>query len=208
MENLALPKLNALSPTLDSTLLKMMEEIGELSEQLELLEEGEGSISSVAEELLDLAQTVITLMFVFEKEGIRVQEWLDDHIEKLIEKKYLKPERRDEILLKSDGKYQYISLPQLNISGVTLDKTLRNINKAMGRLAQARGKFRGMNGENCMPKSSEVNKIMGLALLHVAQCCYTMMYVLKNQYGVNIKEIVERHLEKLERKGYLSSKVS
>ena len=204
MENLALPRLNGLSPTLDSTLLKMMEEIGELAEQLELLEEDRCSVRFVAEELLDLAQTVITLMFVFEREGIRVEEWLSDHVEKLVRKQYLKPERKNEVLLTSDGQYQYLSLPQLDISGVTLDKTLRNINKAMGRLSQARGKFRGMNGENCTSQVLEVNKIMGLALLHVAQCCYTMMFALRDQYGVNISEAVENHLHKLERKGYLN----
>ncbi len=201
---LALPKLKGLNPTLDSTLLKMMEEIGELSEQLELLEENENSITNAAEELLDLAQTVVTLMFVFEDEGIILKEWLHDHAKKLIEKGYLEKNNYSEkILVKSDEKFQYLCLPKLNIKGVTLEKTLINISKAMGRIAQARGKFRGLNGEKLTADSKEVDRIMGLSLLHVAQCCYTMMYVLKSQYNIDMDEVVKKHLEKLKKKGYM-----
>lgn len=204
-ESLALPRLNGLTPGIDSTILKMVEETGELSQQLERLEAGKGSIEAVAGELLDLAQTVVTLIFVFEKEGIKVQEWLQEHIEKLIAKEYLQPERAAQIHFKSDGRFQYLSLPRLDLEDVTLDKTLRNINKAMGRLACARGKLSGMSSESASASSLEVNKLMGLSLLHVAQCCYTMMYVLRDEYSVDMEELVKKHIEKLEQKGYLLS---
>ena len=39
-------------------------------------------------------------------------------------------------------------------------------------------------------------------LLDVAQCCFTMLYILADRYDVDTIELVEEHVNKLKRKGY------
>jgi NTP pyrophosphatase (non-canonical NTP hydrolase) len=39
-------------------------------------------------------------------------------------------------------------------------------------------------------------------LMDVAQTAVTMMFVLEEQYGINIEDILHEHVEKLRRKGY------
>ena len=41
-------------------------------------------------------------------------------------------------------------------------------------------------------------------LLDVAQTAITMMFVMEEQYGVNLDNALQEHWTKLERKGYLS----
>ena len=98
-KTIALPRLNGLYPTLESTALKLMEETGELSKAIGRYQElqnqdadtsdGE-SLRRVTRELLDVAQTAITMMFVLEEQyGVDLNESLSLHLEKLIEKGYL-----------------------------------------------------------------------------------------------------------------------
>lgn len=99
-KTIALPKLNNLTPTLESTALKVMEEAGELSEAIgksRSLSGEKGALSRkevthiIARELLDIAQTAVTMMFVLEEEyDINIDTLLKDHIKKLIEKGYLR----------------------------------------------------------------------------------------------------------------------
>lgn len=98
-KTIALPRLNGLKPTLESTALKLMEEAGELAanigkfrslsgERLEV--DDKGVARAVARELLDVAQTAITMMFVLEEEyDVDIDTALTDHVTKLIEKGYL-----------------------------------------------------------------------------------------------------------------------
>jgi len=95
----ALPKLNNLTPSLESTALKLMEEAGELAQAIGKLRGMSGERSVVGEvealdcitrELLDVAQTAISMMFVLEeKYGINIEKALDGHIAKLMSKGYL-----------------------------------------------------------------------------------------------------------------------
>jgi NTP pyrophosphatase (non-canonical NTP hydrolase) len=97
---IALPKLNRLNPSLESTALKLMEEAGELGAAIARYK-GYGGIQSlpkpkqdlaqdVAAELLDVAQTAITMMFVLEEQyGLDVESVVAQHVEKLIAKGYL-----------------------------------------------------------------------------------------------------------------------
>lgn len=114
-KTLALPRPNNLQPSLDSTALKLMEETGELAGAIsrfgELLKSagtrqaglpGLGSdigleqakrkaARAVADELLDVAQTAVTMMFVLEEDfGVNVEEALADHVSKLIDKGYIR----------------------------------------------------------------------------------------------------------------------
>jgi NTP pyrophosphatase (non-canonical NTP hydrolase) len=101
MKTISLPKLNLLNPTLESTALKLMEEAGELAQVIGkfrgLSGEGEGIkqaesvvIEEISKELLDVAQTAVTMMFVMEdKHGIDIADLLKQHIDKLVAKKYI-----------------------------------------------------------------------------------------------------------------------
>jgi NTP pyrophosphatase (non-canonical NTP hydrolase) len=98
-KNLALPRLNQLNPTLESTALKLMEEAGELAQCIgkyrglsgEVVQMDEAAVvEEIAKELLDVAQTAVTMMFVMEERfGIDISELLQEHLEKLCRKGYL-----------------------------------------------------------------------------------------------------------------------
>lgn len=95
-----LPKLDGLTPTMESTALKLMEEAGELGAAIgkvrgmsgeRVVMEDEAALTHVAEELLDVAQTAVTMMFVLEeRHGVHIGEILDTHIAKLVRKGYLR----------------------------------------------------------------------------------------------------------------------
>lgn len=114
-KTLALPRPNNLQPSLDSTALKLMEEAGELAAAISRFNEvlksygsrqpvlpgldGDPSAEAakrmaaraVADELLDVAQTAVTMMFVLEEDfGVDLEEALSDHISKLIDKGYIR----------------------------------------------------------------------------------------------------------------------
>jgi NTP pyrophosphatase (non-canonical NTP hydrolase) len=98
-KTIALPRLNGLYPTLESTALKLMEEAGELSKAIGRYQgvhsrdeagKGHEDMQRITRELLDVAQTAITMMFVLEEQhGVDLNESLSLHLEKLIEKGYL-----------------------------------------------------------------------------------------------------------------------
>lgn len=98
-KTVALPRLNNLQPSLESTALKLMEEAGELGAAISRVR-GLNSMrptgtpdemaSDMARELLDVAQTAITMMFVLEEQyNLDIDTVLHEHIEKLIRKGYL-----------------------------------------------------------------------------------------------------------------------
>jgi NTP pyrophosphatase (non-canonical NTP hydrolase) len=98
-KNLSLPKLNQLNPTLESTTLKLMEEAGELAQVLgkfrglsgeQVSMDEDTIISELANELLDVAQTAVTMMFVLEEKfGINIEDAVQRHCSKLEHKGYL-----------------------------------------------------------------------------------------------------------------------
>lgn len=96
-KTLSLPRLNGLTPTLESTALKLMEEAGELAEAIgkfralsgERLPARRSFYDAIGLELLDVAQTAVTMMFVLEDQGVDVQSVVRQHIEKLERRGYL-----------------------------------------------------------------------------------------------------------------------
>ncbi|MGE5423320.1 MAG: MazG-like family protein [Ignavibacteriales bacterium] len=98
-KTISLPKLNRLTPTLESTALKLMEEAGELAQAIGKLRGLSGervrlseqeAVVNITNELLDVAQTAISMMFVMEeKYGADIDESVEKHIEKLRQKGYL-----------------------------------------------------------------------------------------------------------------------
>lgn len=99
-----LPKLNNLTPSMESTALKLMEEAGELAQAIGKLRGMSGEKCTVDEqevlvlitrELLDVAQTAVSMMFVLEEHyHVSIEKALDEHINKLIRKGYLVPESK------------------------------------------------------------------------------------------------------------------
>jgi len=54
----------------------------------------------------------------------------------------------------------------------------------------------------------EVIELISRELLDVAQVAVSMMFVLEDTYGINIKEKLDQHIEKLIRKGYIKAESS
>lgn len=101
-KQISLPKLNNLQPGLESTCLKLMEEAGELAQIIGKFRGLNGEsvdmahqeiVSRISEELLDVAQVAVSMMFVLEETyQINISEKVDEHINKLISKGYIKAE--------------------------------------------------------------------------------------------------------------------
>lgn len=77
------------------------------------------------------------------------------------------------------------------------------ITEEVGELAQAIGKFRGLSGERDRKSDEEVVRAIVSELLDVAQTATSMMFVIEDMYGIDMREEMERHVEKLRQKGYL-----
>ncbi|MEW6624188.1 MAG: MazG nucleotide pyrophosphohydrolase domain-containing protein [Bacillota bacterium] len=212
-KTIKLPRLGLLTPTMDSTLLKIMEESGELARAVLLFEASEENAAfgqtgpqliTVAEELLDVAQTCVTMIFVLEDTyGIDPGEMVEGHLEKLKEKGYLF-NRQLRYYIETNGYYKYLKLPRLDIPQVTLLKTVCKIQEEIGELTQILGKKAGRSGEKLCRSLDEKTllKESALELLDIAQCCFTMLYILENKYNLPIDGILAKHLEKLKAKGY------
>ncbi|HWJ04043.1 MAG TPA: MazG nucleotide pyrophosphohydrolase domain-containing protein [Verrucomicrobiae bacterium] len=84
----------------------------------------------------------------------------------------------------------------------SLESTALKIMEESGELAQAIGKFRGLNGEQQRLAEHEAMAKVASELMDVAQTAVTMMFVLEEQHGIDIEEILAEHVEKLRKKGY------
>jgi len=100
-------------------------------------------------------------------------------------------------------KKKEISLPRLNRLQPTLESTVLKLLEEAGELAQAVGKFRGLNGEKVSIPPNEVLQMITRELLDVAQTTVSMMFVLEEEYGIDLTAAIEQHIEKLVAKGYL-----
>ena len=99
-KTISLPCLDALTPTLESTALKLMEEAGELAQAIGKyrgmsgepgLPEEKRVVQRIVEELVDVAQTAVTMMYVLEKEyDVDIEQTLRGHLEKMVRKGYLR----------------------------------------------------------------------------------------------------------------------
>ncbi|MHB1125881.1 MAG: MazG-like family protein [Bacillota bacterium] len=96
-----------------------------------------------------------------------------------------------------------IALPRLDGLAPTMESTALKLMEETGELAQAIGKFRGLNGETRELGDNEVMKMVTRELLDVAQTAVSMMFVLEEHFGIDIEQALEEHVQKLIRKGYL-----
>jgi NTP pyrophosphatase (non-canonical NTP hydrolase) len=97
-----------------------------------------------------------------------------------------------------------VHLPRLDGLRPTLESTALKVMEEAGELGAAIGKVRGLSGERVALDEKAAIHHVAEELLDVAQTAVTMMFVLEEMYGVEIDKIVEAHIEKLVRKGYLS----
>lgn len=97
-----------------------------------------------------------------------------------------------------------LALPRLNRLNPTLESTALKLMEEAGELAQVIGKYRGLSGETIVLDEELVVKQIACELLDVAQTAVTMMFVMEEQHGIDLSLMIQEHLAKLERKGYLS----
>jgi len=96
-----------------------------------------------------------------------------------------------------------IALPKLNNLSPTIESTALKLMEEAGELACAIGKLRGLSGEEKTHDEREVMMVITRELLDVAQTAVSMMFVLEEQYGVDLERARREHIEKLVKKGYL-----
>ncbi|MFZ3132017.1 MAG: MazG-like family protein [Desulfosporosinus sp.] len=95
-----------------------------------------------------------------------------------------------------------VTLPRLNRLSPSLEGTALKIMEESGELAQAIGKFRGLSGERQRLEEEEAMQMVARELVDVAQTAVTMMFVLEEQYGIDLEAILKEHIAKLRLKGY------
>ncbi len=97
-----------------------------------------------------------------------------------------------------------LSLPRLNGLKPTMESTALKLMEEAGELAQCIGKYRGLSGEAIQMEENHIIEEIARELLDVAQTAVTMMFVLEDNYHIDVEEMLQKHVEKLDRKGYLS----
>jgi NTP pyrophosphatase (non-canonical NTP hydrolase) len=98
-KTISMPCLDALNPTLESTALKLMEETGELAQAIGKYRGMSGErgfpeekqvVQLIVEELVDVAQTAVTMMYVLERKyDVDIEHTLRMHLDKMLEKGYM-----------------------------------------------------------------------------------------------------------------------
>lgn len=94
--------------------------------------------------------------------------------------------------------------PELNgLDKITMETTALKLMEEAGELSQAISKFRGLNGETVNMSEKEIVEKIVSELLDVMQVCATMTYVLQKNYNINMESELEKHIDKLKKKGYV-----
>ena len=79
---------------------------------------------------------------------------------------------------------------------------MAKIQEEFGELTQFLGKGTGASGEKEELQDPKAWEGAVFELLDIAQCCFTMMYLLADQYQLNLSLMLEEHIEKLIKRGY------
>ena len=96
-----------------------------------------------------------------------------------------------------------LALPRLTGLRPTLESTALKLLEEAGELAEGIGKYRALSGERRADPPQPVMTAIGQELLDVAQTAVTMMFVLEEQHGVDLRGLLLQHIRKLSAKGYL-----
>jgi len=142
------------------------------------------------------------MIFVMEEQQALATDLLiRAHLNKLKVKGYMFDDTYD-YRIATAGDFKYLQLPYLRINDVTLLTTVCKIQEELGELTQLLGKGTKASGEADGLSPDVVRTGCALELLDIAQCCFTMMYILREKYQVDMTVLIERHVDKLRRKGY------
>jgi NTP pyrophosphatase (non-canonical NTP hydrolase) len=104
---------------------------------------------------------------------------------------------------RTSNDFKVISLPKLNGLTPTLESTALKLMEEAGELAQAIGKFQGRSGEKIQMDKQVVIDKMAEELLDVAQVAVSMMFVLEEDYRIDLTKKLKQHIQKLKAKGYI-----
>ena len=97
-----------------------------------------------------------------------------------------------------------LSLPRLNLLHPTMESTALKLMEEAGELAQCIGKYRCLSGEGAQMEEVKVIEEISKELLDVAQTAVTMMFVMEEKYGIDIDGLLQKHIDKLVYRGYLT----
>lgn len=210
-----LPELNCLKPDEHTTFKKLVEEIAECNTALEDLtnfekkhstnwlslsdlevikirDEYKSKLSNVLSEIMDIAQVCASQLFVFEKKGLNISCFFKEYskINKL----------KDDVVFYTKRNCRYVFLPK-NDDETSIQIVMNKIIFCMGIIAQL-DKFTGKNGEIPVLEFSEaINKYI-FNLLDIIQCCFNLLFSMKEKYFIDIESLFKNHLSKLIKKGY------
>ena len=186
------PRLTKLKPTLVSSVIKLTEEIGELSREITKYPY---ALKGILTELMDVGQVCATMMFLVEDENATTA--INSHVLKLYNKGYLRKMETPAGIVDKDGD-KVLYLPRLDIAP-TVQETFLKLTEEAGELAHHVGKENGMSGE----KNAETTKALMGDLLDVAQTCVTMLYILVDENYIDVERLLSEHKKKLKEHGYL-----
>ena len=218
------PDLTKLKPTILSTVLKATEEYGELCREvyefnkLDTKKEDrflEPNINLILGELLDVAQTMFTLIYFMRKTNMISDSFLKGrlyiHKRKLVRKGYIvfdkeQPKGSADFGRQENGD-MFLILPQCNkIQFPSVEEgimfTLLKLGEEIGELSQAIGKHSGLSGEIKIKEDDVVLQNIVDEMLDVAQTCCTLLYIFQDKYAVDVRSLLISHRKKLEEHGY------
>lgn len=205
-----LPELNLLTLTREATFYKLVEEMAECNDAIDILNkhglsamklkseieetqyriDSETKIYDVLGEVMDVAQVCSSQLFVLEDEGTDVKSLLNIYKENL----------EDSPILETVNNFRYIYFSQTS-EYTSLEDTMNEIISSIGKIAQL-SKFTGANGEKVTINKEESTKKYIWYLLDVMRSCFKLLYSINKTYGIDIQKIFDEHVAKLERRGY------
>jgi len=101
-----------------------------------------------------------------------------------------------------------ISLPRLDLIKPTLESTSLKLMEEAGELAQVVGKLQRKSNEP-VAEHNELTKqqiayMLAAETFDVAQTVASLAYILEEQYGLDLEEVRQDHMDKMVMKGYMS----
>ena len=218
------PDLTKLKPTILSTVLKAIEEYGELCREVYSFNKSVSkkednslklSVNLILGELLDVAQTMFTLIYFMRKTNMISDSFLKGrlyiHKRKLVRKGYIvfdKKQPRDTADFgRQENGDMFLILPKCNkIQFPSVEEgimfTLLKLGEEIGELSQAVGKHSGLSGEVNIKEDDVVLQKIVDEMLDVAQTCCTLLYIFQDEYSVDVKALLISHRKKLKEHGY------
>lgn len=220
-----LPKLNLITPTLETNLAKMTKELGRVAESVGKHRNlnGEANLFNEKEVLdkmilkvLDLMQTCNTMMDLLEKDyRIDVDRIFKEHVKKLaLERKYITEDavsKYDELVSSNqvinNNLCRIVALPKLNLLTPSIESNLIKMVEELGEVSECVENYLVNSDNNVKVVNENTLKELGKETLDVMQTCNTMLTSLECNHGINVENAIPKHVTKLINKKYVSKEV-